>query len=1170
MRRLLTFVDVRCHTGSSQKLICNFTPSGRVVELMFSDPVLVVRRCPQKLGHIFAFALLSVSILSNDLRAEPLGPQTAPLWLRYPAISPDGKSIAFSFEGHLFIVPSAGGAAQPLTAGPAHDTSPVWSPDGKLIAFASDRFGHYNIFLVSAEGGPTRRLTTYSTDEIPSGFTPDGKYVVFSAHRMQSARSSQFPTRALTELYKVSIDEGHEPEMILTTPALNAQYDRAGQRLLYEDKKSYENVWRKHNTSSFARDVWLFDVRSGNHTKLTNYAGEDRNPVWTPDEKSFFYLSEQSGSFNIWKLPVSGTDQATPQQITHFEKNPIRFLSTAQNGDLCFGYDGEIYLLPHGATDPSKVKIQIAVSGNAPDRQQTHLTDGVTEMVLSPNGKEIAFVVRGDVYVASIEHGDTKRITNTPGQERNLSFSYDGRKLVFAAEYDKAWSLYEASILQPKDKEPYFFNSTVTDVHPILENGQENFLPKYSPDGKEVAYIENRAAVKVLNLESKQTRVVLPGDRNYSYSDDDLWFDWSPDAKWILTTFLQTGRWSREIGLVDASRTQPVVNLTKSGYESVQPLWAQGGKSMIWLSDRYGLHGDDGNEGNPQLDVYETFFTQDAINRFRLSPAEYEILKANEDRAKKKKEEEKNKEEKDKNQSSPKASPKNADANQEDENQPPKLEPITVDLKGIEDRSVRLTLASSRIGYAALSKDGEQLVYLAKSDKGFEVWLLKPRAKELKRLGEIEAPEKERGELPRQLFLDKEDNNAFVLVDGRISKVDLAAGKIEPVKFDAEKEIDRAAERNYLFEHIWRQIKEKFYVADMNGVAWDYYKTVYARYLPFINDDRDFAEMASEMLGELNASHTGCHLMPSTDGDQTASLGAFFDQSYHGPGIRIEEVIEKGPLSQTDPPLQAGMIIEKIDDRTIGAGMDLSPLLNFKAGKPTALSIYDSTKNNRFVVTIKPIALGKLEELLYERWVKQRRELVDKLSGGTIGYVHIRGMEDGPYRDTVSEALGREVDKKALVVDTRWNPGGNLHDTLATFLSGKRYLELVPRGQPLGWDPDRKWYRKSVALANEGNYSDGMLFPWLYKHFQIGKLVGMPVNGTGTAVWWEILEDPNLVFGIPEVGFRDEQGHYMEKTQVDPDIQVMNDPKSTAEGRDPQLERTVAELLKESGTSASR
>jgi tricorn protease len=1124
----------------------------------FSDLSHFARNGARNISQVLIIAGLGAATLfSNHLQAETLGPQCAPLWLRYPAISPDGKNIAFSFEGHLFVVPSTGGVAQLLTAGPAHDTSPVWSPDGKLIAFASDRYGHYNIFLVSVEGGPTRRLTSYSTDEIPSGFTPDGKNVVFSAHRMQSAQSSQFPSRALSELYKVSIEEGHEPEMILTTSALNAQYDKAGHRLLYEDKKSYENLWRKHNTSSFAHDIWLFDARSGNHSKLTSYAGEDRNPVWAPDENSFFYLSEQSGSFNVWKLPVSGADKATPQQVTHLEKNPIRFLSVAQNGDLCFGYDGEIYLLPHGATDPSKVKIQITVAGNAPDRQQTHLNDGVTEIALSPNGKEIAFVVRGDVYVASIEHGDTKRITNTPGQERNLSFSYDGRKLVFAAEYNKAWSLYEASIAQPKDKEPYFFNSTVIDVHPILENGQENFLPRYSPDGKEVAYVENRAAIRVLNLESKQTRLVLPADRNFSYSDDDLWFDWSPDGKWILTTFLQLGRWSREIGLVDASGKQTVVNLTKSGYESVQPLWTQGGKSMIWLSDRYGLHGDDGNEGDPQFDVYETFFTQEALKRFNLSPAEYEILKANEDKAKRKKEEDK-----EKNQSTAQASPKEAATSKEDENQPPKLEPITIDLNRIEDRTSRLTLASSRISYAALSKDGEQLVYLAKSDKGFEVWLLKPRAKELKRLGEIEAREKEFGELPRQLFLDKEDKNAFVLVDGHIRKVDLTAAKIEPVKFDAEKEIDGVAERSYLFEHIWRQTKEKFYVADMQGVPWDYYKTVYARYLPFITDDRDFAEMTSEMLGELNASHTGCHLTPSTNGDQTASLGSFFDHSYRGPGLKIEEVIEKGPLSQTDPPLQTGMIIEKIDDQIINAGMDISPLLNFKAGKPTALSIFDPAKNNRFAVTVKPIALGELEGLLYERWVKQRRELVDKLSNGTIGYVHVRGMADGAYRDTVSEALGRQVDKKALVVDTRWNPGGNLHDALATFLSGKQYLQLIPRGQSLGWDPSRKWYRRSAVLANEGNYSDGMLFPWLYKHFETGKVIGMPVNGTGTAVWWEILQDPALVFGIPEVGFRDEQGNFMEKTQVDPDIQVMNDPKSTAEGRDLQLERAVEELMK--------
>jgi len=476
---------------------------------------------------------------------------------------------------------------------------------------------------------------------------------------------------------------------------------------------------------------------------------------------------------------------------------------------------------------------------------------------------------------------------------------------------------------------------------------------------------------------------------------------------------------------------------------------------------------------------------------------------------------------------------------------------------------VRLTLASSRIVYAALSKDGEQLVYLAKSDKGFEIWILKPRTKELKRLGEIETTPKEFRELPQQLFLDKDDKNAFVLVDGHISKADLAAGKVEPVKFDAEKEIDGVAERKYLFEHIWRQIKEKFYVPDMHGVAWNYYKNAYARFLPFITDNRDFVEMTSEMLGELNASHTGCSQWAITSGDQTASLGAFLDRSYRGPGIKIEEVIEEGPLTQTDPLLQAGMIIEKIDGQTITPGMDVSPLLNFKADKPTALSIFDPIKNGRFTVTVKPIALRDLEELLYKRWVRHRRELVDELSNGAVGYVHVGRMVDASYREMLAESLGRQVEKKALIVDTRWNSGGHMHDELVTFLNGKEYIKYVPRGQVLGSEPMRKWYKKTVLLINEGNYSDGLIFPWSYKHFQLGKVIGMPVADSGSFVWWETLQDPSLFFGIPEVGLQVEPGQFLETVQVDPDISVMNDPKSTAEGRDPQLERAVAELLKE-------
>jgi tricorn protease len=1128
-----------------------------------------IAACP--LGAVCALLITCslFSLLAPAPAAEPvpLGPET-PLWLRYPAISPDGKNIAFTFRGHLFRVPVTGGQAIALTAGPAHRIAPVWSPDGKYLAFASDEYGNYDIFLLSADGGPVRRLTDHSADEIPTGFTPDGRYVVFSAHRMNAVKSSKFPLgRVLPELYRVSIEGGKEPEQILPAPARNAHFDRAGQRIVYEDVKGYEDLWRKHEKFSIAHDIWLYDVQTGDYTKLTESSREHREPVWAPDQQSIFYLSEQSGSSNVWRLSLDQNKPGAPVQITHFDKNPVRFLSSDDGGDLCFGYDGEIYTLPPGGTEPRKVPVQIALTDDRNRMSTQVLSAGVTGVALSPNGKEIAVVIRGDIYVVSVEHGETKRITNTPGQERTVHFSPDGRRLIFAAEYDRPWAVYEASIVAPKEKEPYFFDSTVIDIHPVVENGRENFQPQYSPDGKEVAYIEDRTTLKVITLDTKQTRVILPGEYNYSYEDGDQWYDWAPDGKWFLVGFLDRNRWSAEAGIVDAGGKVQLTNLTNSGYDDLRPQWVDGGKSMIWFTDRYGLHGDGAGQ-LPQVDVYEMFFSREAFDRFHLSPAEFAVLKEQEDEAKKEKDKQKTEKPGASPTPTPSPSAEQKPAATPAAAEPGKAEPLTIDLKNIEDRTARLTLASSQVADAHLTKDGETLVYLAKSAKGYELWSLKPRDKELKRLAEFDVGEHRHGPgpaFPEQVELDGEGKNAFVLVEGRLTKVSLADGKQEPVKIAAEKELDPAAERGYLFEHIWREVKEKFYVADMQGIDWNYYKQVYAKFLPYIDDNRDFAELTSEMLGELNASHTGCRFV-AQDQDQTAALGAFFDPQYKGPGIRIEEVIGKGPLSTTDPLITAGMVIEKIDGISIDPTTDLSALLNHKAGKLIAIAVFDPAKGTRTDVTLKPISLGEQENLLYERWVKQRRELVDRLSNGTIGYVHVRGMDDESYRDTFAESLGgRQSGKKALIVDTRFNGGGNLHDELETFLSGRPYLRAVPRGQNLGWDPFDKWAKKNAVLVNESNYSDGMLFPWVYQFFHLGKVIGMPVPGTGTAVWWETLQDPSLYFGIPEVGFVDERGQYMERTQLEPDIRVDNDPKSVAEGRDPQLERAVQELMEADG-----
>jgi tricorn protease len=1083
-----------------------------------------------------------------------LGPLERPLWLRYPAISPDGREIAFSFEGNLFVVPVAGGAARALTANGHHNFIPVWSPDGKFLAYAADTYGNFDVFLISAAGGPARRLTYNSNPEFPRSFTPDGRAVVFPAHRMDARTNVQFPTPGvMLELYQVSIEEGRRPVQLLTTPALAARYNAAGDQLLYEDLKGYENLWRKHHVSPVAHDIWVYDVKSGRHTKLTDFPGEDRDPVWGPDQQTVFYLSERSGSFNVWKFPLAAPAQA--EQVTKFTRNPVRFLSISRAGDLCFGYDGEIYTLAAGAAEPVRVPIQIAIDTQAQTVEAASFTKGATEMAVSPNGKEIAFVVRGEVFVASTEFGNTRRITDTPEQERSVSFSPDGRRLVFAGERGNSWNLYEARLTGTKEDQPYFFNAASVEIKTVLANGRENFQPKYSPDGKEVAYLEDRTTLKVLNLASGETRTILPGDLNYSYADGDQWFDWSPDGRWFLVNFLDRNRWSSEVGLIDAAGKGPLQNLTKSGYEDNRPQWASKGTAMIWVSDRMGLHGN-GSGGDPQTDVYGMFFTEAAFDRFNLTKVEYEIVKEQEEQAK----------------------PKTDAATPKPEEKPParetkeaaaaeiKLpEPLQIDLTNLEDRQARLTLNSSLLKGAALTPDGETLLYLSKTADGYDLWLGKIRDKETRRIASFSADEKDEDAPPVRLVLDREGKTAYVLADGVISKLDLPAeGSAKPkaVAFNAQMNLNRAAERAYIFEHVWRQTLEKFYVKDMHGVDWAYYQQTYARFLPYITDNWDFAEMLSEMVGELDASHTGSGYRPHLTGaDATAALGVFFSPDQPEAGVKVDEIIEGGPLTVAKSKIKPGMIIEKINGVAIGPGAEFDSLLNRVAGKPTLLAVYDPAQRQRFEETVKPISLTAENELLYKRWVKANREAVDRLSGGRIGYVHVRSMNDPSYRDAFSEILGRQSAKQALIVDTRFNGGGNLHDELATLLDGKAYLQFLPRGQSLGWEPTQKWTKPSVVLMSESNYSDAHLFPWVYRHLGVGKLIGMPVAGTGTAVWWETQQDDTLYYGMPMVGFRDQQGQFMEKALIEPDVKVSNDPAKVARGEDEQLEKAVEILL---------
>ncbi len=1095
--------------------------------------------------QIFTRTLLGIAMLLPALCVA--GPN--PLWMRYPAISPDGQFVVFSYQGDLYKVAAAGGQAFPLTLHEGHDFMPVWSRDGKQLAFASDRYGNFDIFIMPATGGEAMRLTFHSSTDLPSDFTPDGRHVIFSSARTDAATNVMFPNPVMTELYKVPVTGGRS-QMVLTTPAELARYNRAGNQLVYHDNKGYEDPWRKHHTSSITRDVWLYDAATGKHTQLTTFAGEDRNPVLAPGEKELYFLSEGSGSFNVHRMSLD--NPAGSSQITRFAKHPVRFLTMAENGTLCYGYDGEIYTQAPGG-EPRKLDVQVFNDNRNILEKVVPISGGATEMSLSPNGKEIAFLFRGEVFVTSTDGGVTKRVTNTPEQERSVTFSPDGRTLLYAAERNNNWNVYKTTLV--RKEEPYFYSSTVLDEQPVVATEAEEFQPAFSPDGKEVAFLEERTALKVINLADKTTRTILDGTRNYSYSDGDQYYTWSPDGKYFLATYTPSMIFSNEVALIPADGKGKLTNLTESGYGDDSPKWMMNGKLMIWFTDRDGMknHGSWGGES----DVYGMFFTKAAWDRFKLSKEDYAILKEKEEKGDKDDKEEPKADEAAKKEAAKKEEKRKAaeTAAKKDEKKEDKT--VKIEMEGIEARKTRLTIHSSNLTDAIVSPGGEKLFYLCKFEKGYDLWVTDLRSKETKILAKLEGG-------PAGLEMTKDGKSLFVITDGKIVKVDAESGKKEPVIINGEMNLNVAAERAYIFDHAWRQVLKKFYVLDLHGVDWEFYRNAYAKFLPHIANNRDFAEMLSEMLGELNASHTGCrYAHPQTNLDATASLGLFYDQEYAGKGLKVTEVMEKGPLANAQSKVEAGTLIEKIDGVEITPEMDYNKLLNRKAGKNVLLSLYNEKTKTRWEETVKPVTLTQENELRYGRWVTTRRKEVEKGSEGRIGYVHVRGMNDASYRTVVEEVLGKCADKESLIVDTRFNGGGWLHDDLATFLSGKKYLDIVPRGIKMGHEPFRKWTKPSAVLVGESNYSDAHMFPFAYREHSLGKIIGMPIPGTGTAVWWEAQIDPTLVFGIPQVGMVALDGKYLENTQLEPDVKVMNQPEIVAKGRDQQLEKAVEELRKE-------
>jgi len=1036
-----------------------------------------------------------------------------PSWMRYPAISPDGQSIVFTYRGDLWLVPSGGGQAKPLTFHEAHDFMPVWSPDGKTIAFASDRHGNFDVFSIPAEGGNPRRLTLHSSPDYPYSFTPDGLHILFGSVQGDAAENRQYPTASQPEVYQVPVTGG-QVRRWLSTPAEDISVHPKGKLYLYHDKRGGENPWRKHHVSSISRDVWLYDPSTGRHTRLTSFQGEDRNPVFSADGKSVYYLSEQFGVFNVCRLSLDNPSRVT--QETRFSLHPVRFLTKSQAGILCFSQDGRIFTMRDGGS-PKEVTIKIATEGRKNNEQILTFRSGVSGMAVSPGGKEVAYIYRGEVFVSAVEGGQTKQVTRTPEQETSVSFSPDGKELWYASERGNRWQILVST--RTRKEESLFSSATLlaeNSMFPVSGNATQ---PLCSPDGKEVAYIENRMTLRVWNRESGQIRTLLGDQHLFAMGENDQYFTWSPDSKWILFDYSVPGLATGEIGLVAADGKSAPVNMTESGFQDFSARWALGGDALYWYSNRDGLKSV-AQSGISQVDIYALYLNRDAFARYRLTKEELALAK---------------------------------DEKRDSLPRKDSLSTVRIDWENLDSRKVKWTLNSAAISDALLSKDGETLYYLARYEKGFNLWTLNLRTKESKVLVNL-------GASGGRMAWDKEYKHLFLNAGGTLSRIHPESGKQDAIVVQGEMVLDGAAERLQMFHHVCRKTENTFYTKSFHGTPWKDLQADYLRHLPHVSNGHEFAELLSELLGELNVSHSGARYGASSPvDDETASLGIFIDATYMDRGLKIKEMLIGGPLDKAG--LGAGAVLTGIDGVLLDGQRDLAAMLNRKAGKPVLLTLLDSGKTRELVV--KPISPSEERALLYRRWVKRNQDDVHRLSGGKLGYLHIPGMDDGSFRTVFEEALGKYFSRKGLVVDTRFNGGGDLVADLSTFFSGKQYMDYGIDGRSAGFEPNFRWTKPIISLVNEANYSDGHCYAYMIRDLGLGKLVGQPVPGTCTFGGWEMLQDGVTRWGVPALGVKSMDGKYLENVQTNPDVAVWNDYEKVARGSDQQLEEAVNLLMAE-------
>jgi tricorn protease len=1013
--------------------------------------------------------------------AFPVSAQEPIRFPRTPDISPDGKLIAFSYLGDIWTVEAIGGGARPVTMHEAHDYTPVFSPDGRQIAFSSNRHGSYDVFVVPTQGGKPKRLTFDSGSDVVSGWTPDGRNIIFS-----STRSASFPSNP--EMFTVPVDGGAEKKLNFFE-AKDLTYSPVGDKVAFV--RGPGTWYRRGYRGSSNDDIYLATADGNTTRRLSSFDGQDTAPMFSPDGKKLFYVTEQGfakGCANIVCQPLDGiTSVGEPKAITTHSEDTVRRARISGNGEwIVYECGGDIWVTSTRSGNGRKVAIEVHADDKSNTERTLTFTKDATDYALSPDESQAVIVVHGQLFLTKVpQGGKSVRLTHHGFADHNPSFSPDGKKILFASDRSGVEELY---MLESDDAEnadlgkAHKFKTTQLTKTPAEEVGA-SFIPKSDRIG-----FLRQGQLWTMKADGSDQKVLIAEKKVTDY-------EWSPDGKYVAYSRMD-GSFASEVYIASLDGSIKPVNVSRYAIYNSDISW--GGSKISFVSQRKGVYS------------MHVLSLQKPV------------------------------------QDGPK---------------PPEGE---IDWDDLHLRVERVALMGADSG--VISIDGGLVAFRSSSSDGGDLWVVTSDGKALTRITTG-------GQSPRGIRWSKRNagtifflNSSGELRSARANPSPFAspgAAPAEPAKipFQAKLSIQRDEEYAEMFAQAWRALSDHFYDSKYHGADWNAVKAKYAPMVAHCSTREDLYALVSLMLGELNASHLGISGKLPTAEENTADLGLLFDDSFAGPGLKISEVLKRGPADKRNLNIKPGDVITQIDRIPLTAQTNLSQLLNNRTGDTVTLTLETGPIGMRTArkVDIVAVPRDRTAQLMYERWVAKNAEAVAKQSNGKLGYIHIPSMDEAGLEVFMRSLYSDNFDKEGLIIDVRYNGGGFTHDQVLNYLTGKEHTLFRQRDGGEGFvlrNFDRKFAKPVTVLINNGSYSDAEIFPHAFRASGHGKLVGQATGGLVIGTGSARLIDGSQ-FRIPRIGVFTNKNENMDKVGVKPDFPIEITPEDWKKGVDSQLGKAV-------------